>query len=433
MLFAAAAALLSSSELEAFAASDKMDKGGRGVKVGAAKKISPPKTVYRVDIRPPEEIFREGFKVPGAGTNNNLLDHVSGRSTRQASGPLGGTTNFVSTSVSERYAAKQGTFGLLAQNQKVWVYAIQPDRNFYDVQASLDPATNRIPEQLRTHVEGPRAQYAYQQEWASQGSIRPELVHSANPVRLVNKDAVPIVNETVFNDAFRPGKGAQASDTPYEITRLTEGEGLLSCAQGGSGRAKRSADPCETADGGDTAEEGKQPGEGRQATESDSTEGRNPQGEEGPAEAGKPVADEEWVARVQRERLARHGSDVEYVTSVAELEKNPKAVLSPLRETNTTLNKARDKPLTAAEYEAFASKAAEAMSKDLKGVQAASTDSTVLAKVGAKLARGGSIAVKVGRPVLKRRLLRSSAASSRPQPQPSRQRSASGSRPLLRL
>ncbi|WP_372410204.1 hypothetical protein [Streptomyces luteireticuli] len=106
------------------------------------------------------------------------------------------------------------------------------------------------------------------------------------------------------------------------------------------------------------------------------------------------LACSEDIARTQRERLRAHGDDVEYVTSLEEFEKNPKALLSPLRETNKVLNDARSAELGSQDFEKFSAKVGEAFERDLRAAHELTTDSGLLARVGAKAGRAAELGAK---------------------------------------
>ncbi|GAU65759.1 hypothetical protein SSP35_02_01260 [Streptomyces sp. NBRC 110611] len=104
---------------------------------------------------------------------------------------------------------------------------------------------------------------------------------------------------------------------------------------------------------------------------------------------------DDGVAHTQRERLRAQGGDVEYVTSLEEFEKNPKALLSPLRETNKVLNDAASAELGAKDFETFSARVGAAFSRDLRAVQGLTTDTGLLAGVGRQVGRAGDLGVKV--------------------------------------
>ncbi|KNB53310.1 hypothetical protein AC230_01005 [Streptomyces caatingaensis] len=100
------------------------------------------------------------------------------------------------------------------------------------------------------------------------------------------------------------------------------------------------------------------------------------------------------IARTHRERLRAHGDDVEYVTSLAEFEKNPKALLSPLRETGKVLNDAGNAGLSAGDFETFSARVGEAFERDLRAAHELTTDTGLLARVGAEAGRAAELGAK---------------------------------------
>jgi hypothetical protein len=98
----------------------------------------PPKFVYRVDTRNPDDIFANGFK--SWGNNDDIVAHILGTScTRETE--LGGTHDsaFVATTTDQdivRRAVAAYSTGLDPGDQ-VYVYEIRADNNFYSAQTSM--------------------------------------------------------------------------------------------------------------------------------------------------------------------------------------------------------------------------------------------------------------------------------------------------------
>lgn len=372
---AAAAGLLAPIAGEAFATNrggvSAVSRTGLQGPPASCTTTGAPTCVYRVDTRAPEEIFEEGFAVPGSGTNNNLLDHVRGRSTLQAKG----TTNFISTSTSLEYVRNYAG-RLTPGGNDGWIYVIQPDLNFYDVRASLERATNSSSKAVRSAAKDALKFYKEQSEWAARGSIRPQLVQAAVPVKLVNGWPEPDWSRVAFNPSYQPGDATSGNTALYEITRATE---LPPCpTANSSGRTKRSVDLCD-------------PGTDDPRT---STEDEDGKGADENVKTQTAVRDHDEIARTHRERLRAHGKDVEYVTSVEEFEKNSKSLLSPLRETNKLLNDAAAAKLGAEDFGEFSAQVGEAFSRDLRTVDQLATDAGLLAKVGHQAGRVGEFGVK---------------------------------------
>ncbi|MFC5720973.1 hypothetical protein ACFP1Z_12425 [Streptomyces gamaensis] len=176
--------------------------------------------VYLLDRRPPEKVFAEGFAVRGSGANNNLLDHVTGRSGRQAAGELKGTTNFISVSTDPEYV--RNYTGLLKNGRESWIYVVRPDSDFYGVRASLEHAVNSAAEGVPEAAEEALQWYGSQDEWVAHGGIRSDLVHAAVPLRTVDGLSEPDWARTAFNPGFRPGEAVSAATALYGISRVTE-------------------------------------------------------------------------------------------------------------------------------------------------------------------------------------------------------------------
>lgn len=123
--------------------------------IGEARMLSRITEVIRIDSRSPTEypsnIFEYGF-LPW-GTNNHLLYHATGDSVTGSPRPgepdRRQTSNFVGTSDTTGEWATQNLImdltggverGAGTPVNRVWVYEIQTDRNFYSLVDSLDQA-----------------------------------------------------------------------------------------------------------------------------------------------------------------------------------------------------------------------------------------------------------------------------------------------------
>ena len=99
-----------------------------------------PVYVLRADIRPPNDVFLNGFR--SLGDNDNLLDHVSGASCQTATHQ--GTTVFIDTTTNLLFAKAWGEQLLSKTNILVppttnfyYVYVIHANSNFFNCEASL--------------------------------------------------------------------------------------------------------------------------------------------------------------------------------------------------------------------------------------------------------------------------------------------------------
>ncbi|HAV9405821.1 TPA: pertussis toxin-like subunit ArtA [Escherichia coli] len=95
--------------------------------------------VYRVDSRPPNEIFRDGFRSHGA--NRNLQQHLRGDSCAAGSRDsafIATTTSLIETyNIARQYYSSSGFHG------RLYRYRIRANNNFYSLQASVNYLTQR--------------------------------------------------------------------------------------------------------------------------------------------------------------------------------------------------------------------------------------------------------------------------------------------------
>lgn len=94
--------------------------------------------VYRVDSRPPDEVFQNGF-TPW-GRNLNYIDHITGSSNLwRLTHSLQPNDGFISTAGSISAALRFLTAQIRADNpfwQNVWIYEIRADFNFFPAQST---------------------------------------------------------------------------------------------------------------------------------------------------------------------------------------------------------------------------------------------------------------------------------------------------------
>ncbi|WP_344027447.1 scabin-related ADP-ribosyltransferase [Streptomyces luteireticuli] len=292
--------------------------------------------LYRFDSRPPEEIFKTGFSPREAGLRNGDLRGYQGNNQESM---------FVSTT--DKAWLGGGKFG----KKGMWRYTIEAPHGV-DVNATL----------------GSTAGYAGEREIAFPGGIKPVYIKGAEQVENVHygqgEPPAGTFGEFRANAAFNAAAAAGAAC----VTGSTGS---------GSGRAKRSAELCDP---------------GTEGTSEKAPEKTPEETSTSPAAAERDPAE---IAELNRARLGRHGKDVEYVTSLDEFDKNPKALLSPLRKTNRLLNAAKDAELGAEDFGKFSTQVGTAFGHDLRAMETLSTDSGLLARVGSKLGRAGSIGMKV--------------------------------------
>ncbi|MCM6778460.1 hypothetical protein NDR87_33740 [Nocardia sp. CDC159] len=231
------------------------------------RQVKVPKIVYRIDTRGPEEIFRDGFRVPGVGTNDSVLDHIWGHSTRAGGESAGeaankkGTTNLVSTTselneVATQWLASQFS---LEPGQRPWVYVIRPDENFYSVRITLDKLKDIGSAKEKESAELALQSVGYHYEWDARGGIRPERVHSAFQIDVIGNQLKHVKDSVRINPAFDRAFEPKANQAP-----LLNG---TACAPAPTGRVKRSVADCTTEGPQERAPEPRQEGPENKATQ----------------------------------------------------------------------------------------------------------------------------------------------------------------------
>ncbi|WP_071999969.1 scabin-related ADP-ribosyltransferase [Raoultella planticola] len=95
--------------------------------------------VYRVDSRPPSEIFRDGFR--SHGNNRNLQQHLRGDSC--AAGSRDSAFIATTTSLSETYNIARQYYSSSTFRGTLYRYRIRANNIFYSVQPSVNYLTER--------------------------------------------------------------------------------------------------------------------------------------------------------------------------------------------------------------------------------------------------------------------------------------------------
>ncbi len=95
--------------------------------------------VYRVDSRPPDEIFRDGFRSHGA--NRNLQQHIRGDSC--AAGSRDSAFIATTSSLSETYSIARQYYSGSRFRGTLYRYRIRANNIFYSIQPSVNYLTSR--------------------------------------------------------------------------------------------------------------------------------------------------------------------------------------------------------------------------------------------------------------------------------------------------
>ncbi|AMB88149.1 hypothetical protein AWM79_23880 [Pseudomonas agarici] len=182
---------------------------------------APPKKVYRVDDRPPDEIFStENTKAFAPwGENDYLLAHVLGVSLRQL-GPEGSA--FVATAETLEAARQvaQTRFRLTPPTQRVrplYIYEIRAEQNFYEVDRYMEALERNPPEdESRRDIAFARSAFRYQREWVAFGGITNAQVRLARRIYF-NEDTLQIEEDGVIENEHFVAANTRANDGIFPL------------------------------------------------------------------------------------------------------------------------------------------------------------------------------------------------------------------------
>ncbi|WP_051619099.1 hypothetical protein [[Mycoplasma] collis] len=164
---------------------------------------TPPQYVYRVDTRPPDVIFREGFR--NLGNVRNFFEHIVSTNF--------GQSYFVSFSDTPTAAIRFFGSWLRAyvpqHPREAYLYEVRADDHFYNARGTGENLIDIIRTDRVTYESGDydmarmglnalRTSFSYQREWFSDGPVLGTSIRSAWRV-----DAVPIDPTHVHHPAGR--------------------------------------------------------------------------------------------------------------------------------------------------------------------------------------------------------------------------------------
>lgn len=179
-----------------------------------------PKLIYRIDSRPPSEIFNNGFQT--WGRNTNFFQHILGYSLGHNEMSEDHRSGIISASDSPDSTLR--FFGGMMNNPfemlEYYLYEIRADENVYSAQRTASFYQQRINtgliefeqgdlETARDAIDSITRDFAYQREWFNVGPISRERVRSAWRI-----DAIPINPEHIRHQ----------QDTVYFTPRINEPE-----------------------------------------------------------------------------------------------------------------------------------------------------------------------------------------------------------------
>jgi len=142
----------------------------------------PPADVYRVDARPPGEIFKDGFKA--WGSNGDLLAHILGTSLTRT-GDEGSSFVATTETLEAAYRIIQRMYenDLALRRTNFYIYEIRADQTFYQVDRYLESLERNPPAgQNRRGIAEVRRAYRYEREWVAAGGIPARQVRLAREV-----------------------------------------------------------------------------------------------------------------------------------------------------------------------------------------------------------------------------------------------------------
>lgn len=204
---------------------------------------------YRVDTRPPNEIFEQGFQP--RGINADLLSHVRGMTAGARYDSLAEPSAFVATTTSikvVKHLAWAILHDIVRPGESVWIYEVQPDNNSFSVDTSFRLAIEMLLDNdnndsevesktstsksskidsIRRRINSIRRRaialfieyyelYRNQREYVALGGIGREDIRSSRRVTLnpVNERSYHIAAPQ-YNDHFRLRPNSAPSPEPF--------------------------------------------------------------------------------------------------------------------------------------------------------------------------------------------------------------------------
>lgn len=201
--------------------------------------------VYRIDFRSPDQIFATGFSP--WGNNDYLLYHLSGQSVTAPNAPvyMRRTSNFVGTTDLDSYdpttldnRLSTTIYGLTGgvqratgadDIQRVWVYRIQTNSNFYDAVNTVHSVIDNYCPRSDTYriLEDFLTYFSHHYEFSVRGSIPSNSIQRAEEwVRITDPNRPGGVewvrgNESHINPNFVRVEGSLSNPNPYP--RIVDG------------------------------------------------------------------------------------------------------------------------------------------------------------------------------------------------------------------
>lgn len=203
--------------------------------------ITPPRFVYRVDSRSPEEIFQNGF-VPW-GFSRDFVRHIAGIAySTENPGTPEQMPYFISTSENIEAVIRfyAGVLHAGIAGPQIWLYRIRATENFYSAALTAQDMNLRISQNLVVY-EGAATEeqtlylmsevlsgmYSYDREWFSDGPIPRETIQFAGrltrvPLGTDGAYGPRVVNPTSAYYTFTIMQEPDIVDNPHYVSEETQ-------------------------------------------------------------------------------------------------------------------------------------------------------------------------------------------------------------------
>ncbi|AYD44158.1 putative enterotoxin subunit [Yersinia kristensenii] len=178
-------------------------------------KAKPPDIVWRVDTRDLDDVFNNGFSA--AGNNNNIVEHLTGRSCHQHGGGSV-SSSFISTTSNRNFAyhyAERILRGMNAQgdvNAQVYIYQIRATENMYSAGTTLEFLLRGYDHGQHHEISRILRYTPYLSEWMAHNRIEPEQIASQTAYYIYRGT---IRSESIFHNARFVQTRSTANDGPF--------------------------------------------------------------------------------------------------------------------------------------------------------------------------------------------------------------------------
>jgi hypothetical protein len=150
-----------------------------GRPISASAQSPPPTVLYRVDTRPPDEVFTEGFQP--LGTESNLIAHVIGQSIADR------TSSFIALTDDLAYAQRLAVQTVNGVGRPdAYIYTIEPRQSMFSVNVSLRDSDDALQasglgdtDAHRILLNSVLSVMQHQHEWVSDEAIPSTAIRSA--------------------------------------------------------------------------------------------------------------------------------------------------------------------------------------------------------------------------------------------------------------